>query len=132
MTVTLTGHAATDRAARWNKQLASHLGRKIDAQFDAETGTAVIHREDTALTMGATDAGIAFSVVGPDEQSVFTLTAIMQSHLERFAEKEGLRCEWDESELATRYAEALAEFEAKRAERKAAQAAADAAEAAAK
>ncbi len=122
MTTTLTGHATTDRAARWNKQLSSHLGRKIDATFDAETGTAVIRREDSVLTMTATDTGIGLEASGPSAQDVYTLTAIMQSHLERFAEKEGLTCEWDASEAATEYAATLAEFEARRAERKAAEA----------
>ncbi len=120
MTVTLTGHADTDRGARYVKQLASHLGRKIEAEFDSATGIAVVRRDDAVLTLTATDATIEFSAVGPEGQA-FMLAAVRQTHLERFAEKDGLRCRWDESELGDRYAEALAEFEARRAERKAAE-----------
>ncbi len=116
MHATITGRAATDRAARYAKQLVSHLGRKIEADFDAESGVGTLRRDESVCVMTATDATLEFAVTAADRDQMFTLMAVTQNHLERFGEKDELACVWDDPTV-------LEQYEAKRAEMLAARAA---------
>ena len=119
MTVTLTGRAATDRAARWNKQLASHLGRKIDTELGAD-GVATVHMADATavLTPTATTLELAFS--GPTETHLMRLAGVVVSHFERFGEKDGITVEWDDPDVAAEYARREAAARSERAREEAA------------
>ncbi|WP_062205839.1 DUF2218 domain-containing protein [Demequina salsinemoris] len=122
MTSTITGRAATDRAARYGKQLCSHLSRKIDAMFDAEAGTGTIRRGEAVATLTATGTALEFSLTAPTQDELFTLMFVAQSHLERFGDKDELACAWDDESVLPAYEALRAEREAERAARKAAEA----------
>ncbi len=126
MTSAITGRAATDRSARYAKQLCSHLNRKIDATFDGDAGIGTIRKDEAVATLTATDASLEFAITAPSQQEMFTLMAIAQNHLERFGEKDELACVWDDAAVVPTYeakrAEMLAKRAAERAEREAAEA----------
>lgn len=120
MTATITGRAATDRAGRYAKQLVSHLGRKIEAEFDAETGVGKLRRDESVCVLTATDATLEFAVTAADQERMFMLMAVAQNHLERFGEKDELACVWDDPTVLEEYEAKRAEMLAKRAAERAA------------
>ncbi|MDO5502970.1 MAG: DUF2218 domain-containing protein [Actinomycetia bacterium] len=93
----LTSEAAvaTDRAARYGKQLASHLGRKATAQWDEESGRgsivfgddrgrAELLAEDEALVMRV------YAAPGAEE----SLEGVLGRHLVRFGSRDELTVSW--------------------------------------
>jgi len=125
MPSTITGRAATDRAARYAKQLCSHLGRKLDASFDEAAGSGTVRRGDAVATLTSTDSSLEILVTAPSQEEMLALMAVTQNHLERFGDKDELRCVWDDESLLPAYETLRAEM---RARREAERAARDAAE----
>ncbi|WNM24811.1 DUF2218 domain-containing protein [Demequina capsici] len=115
MTSTLTGRAATDRAARYAKQLCSHLGRKLDTAFDADTGIGTIVRGGSVATLTCTETALEISVTAPTQDDLLALMAVTQNHLERFGEKNELVCVWDDATFLDEYEALRAEMNARRA-----------------
>ncbi|GAB4013891.1 DUF2218 domain-containing protein [Nocardioides ultimimeridianus] len=85
------GFSATDRAARYGKQLASHLGRKHGSTWseDEERGTITFGEGGAELV--ATPEGLEIVVTGPD---LDTLEDVVGRHLVRFGEKDELTIAW--------------------------------------
>ncbi|MCI6205493.1 MAG: DUF2218 domain-containing protein, partial [Corynebacterium glucuronolyticum] len=73
-TMTSTAHVATDRPARYGKQLASHFSHKIEASWneDSATGTAVFPIADTSdsvrCDMFAGEGQLVLVLNGPAER----------------------------------------------------------------
>ncbi|WP_084075295.1 DUF2218 domain-containing protein [Demequina sp. NBRC 110052] len=120
MTATITGRAATDRAARYAKQLVSHLGRKIEADFDPESGVGTVRRDDNVCVLTATESTLEFAITAAERDQLFGLMAVVQNHLERFGEKDELACVWDDDSILAVYGERRAEMAVKRAAERAA------------
>ena len=97
MTTSMTGRAATDRAARYAKQLCSHLGRGFDTDYHEGLGT--IRRDASVATFTATDNALEIAISATHQDDLFTLMAVSQNHLERFGDKEGLTCVWDDKSV---------------------------------
>lgn len=118
---TITARAATDRGARYAKQLASHLGRRISTSVD-DAGVASFRLDDATAVLTPTPAALEMAFSGGSEDTLGRLVAVVASHFERFASKDGVVVEWDDAAVAAEYAERKTVMEAQRAERKAAEA----------
>jgi hypothetical protein len=82
----------TEAAARYAKQLASHLGHKAEIREEAEgprviltVGSCLLVAGDRALQLHA-EAGAA--------DGLERVQQVIGSHLERFGQREGLSVEW--------------------------------------
>ncbi|SDL63963.1 hypothetical protein SAMN04488535_0261 [Corynebacterium mycetoides] len=98
--VTSTARVATERPARYAKQLASHLGRKIDTNFDAETGRGqlVFPKDDNGVPLGTCDMlcgdeVLVLAMEAPAEH-IDRAEEIVGSHLLRFGQGDGLEVGW--------------------------------------
>jgi hypothetical protein len=90
--LTSHGTAATDRPARYLKQLVQHFGNKIETEL-TEThgvikfpfGTAELFAEPGTLVARAT---------AEDAENLERLRNVVASHAERFGVKDNLTFEW--------------------------------------
>ena len=82
---TSTARVATDRPARYGKQLASHMGRKITTTWDEDSGTGSLefNREGLVLRLSATD------------EHLERLEEVVGIHLARFGAKQGMVVRWE-------------------------------------
>jgi len=85
---------ATAAPARYAKQLISHLGHKVPFTGDPATGpaTAVIGGATAGIVVG--DGVLTLLATGDDEESVARVQHVLGSHLERFAQRDGLSVQW--------------------------------------
>ncbi|GAA1260412.1 DUF2218 domain-containing protein [Kitasatospora nipponensis] len=84
---------ATDRSARYAKQLASHLGRKVTAHFDADSGRADLVFSAGTATLQAEPDALLLSVEGAADD-LAGLEDVVGRHLVRFGSKDELVVEW--------------------------------------
>ena len=83
----------TDRPHRYAKQLAAHLGRKVESSWDEEAGHG-------ALTFGAGTAtltaepGLLLLAVEGEAGQLDRLEDVVGRHLVRFGSKDELVAEW--------------------------------------
>ena len=88
----------TERARRYGHQLASHMGRKIDAQWDDESarGTLILTREGMPggeCTISCTDQHLRLELKTSPE-AVAHLEFVVGIHLARFGYHDGLEVAW--------------------------------------
>ncbi|MDN4491626.1 DUF2218 domain-containing protein [Demequina sp. SYSU T00068] len=98
MTLSTTGRFPTDRPERYLKQLCSHLGNKLDATYEGGDGRIVLGTAIARLT--ATPGSLEIAVSGAEDADVHRVMGVVGSHLDRFAQKDGVSTEWDDAELA--------------------------------
>ncbi|WP_377271375.1 DUF2218 domain-containing protein [Peterkaempfera sp. SMS 1(5)a] len=84
---------ATDRPNRYAKQLASHLGRRIDAVWDEESGTGTLAFGAGRGTLTAEPGALLLAVEG-QAADLATLEDVVGRHLVRFGAKDELVVEW--------------------------------------
>jgi len=82
----------TDRPERWVKQLASHLGRKAEVREEADA-TVLVLGGGTCRMSGGTGV-LHLSAAAPDDEALAQVEHVVGSHLERFAQAEGLTVAW--------------------------------------
>ncbi|RJL32439.1 DUF2218 domain-containing protein [Bailinhaonella thermotolerans] len=86
-------HVATERPARYLKQLCQHMGRKIQADFTEDHGKMVFPYGECELD--ARDGELVLRASAPDEDSLAKVEAVVgHHHLERFGERDGLVVTW--------------------------------------
>lgn len=90
--VTSRADVSTDQPARYAKQLASHLGRKLDFTADGAVSTAAIGAGTGQAVVG--DGVLTLLAAGPDEAAVATVEHVLGSHLLRFATREDVTVAW--------------------------------------
>ncbi|MCC5575722.1 DUF2218 domain-containing protein [Microtetraspora sp. AC03309] len=91
---TSIAYVATDAAARYAKQLASHLGRKLEAEelpdggyrLTFSAGEGVLTPEADRLVMRASAA---------DAESLGVVQDVLGRHLERFGQRNELTVTWE-------------------------------------
>lgn len=93
-----TARVSTDRPARYGKQLASHMGRKITTAWDeeAEAGSLTFDREGAVtgvVTLSSHDGVLQLDLTADDEH-LERLEQVTGIHLARFGAKEGLIVSW--------------------------------------
>ncbi|MEV7781604.1 DUF2218 domain-containing protein [Kitasatospora sp. NPDC088351] len=83
----------TDRSARYAKQLASHMGRKIEAHWSEETGRGTLAFGAGTATLEATPDALLLAVEGETEK-LPGLEDVVGRHLVRFGSRDELVVEW--------------------------------------
>ena len=93
MTPSSTATVGTDRAARYGKQLVSHLGRRATAEWDDQAGTGWIDFGESRaeLTAGPDTLDIELAAA-PD--AVARMEDVVGRHLVRFGARDELTVQW--------------------------------------
>lgn len=93
-TATSEAFVITDRAGRYGKQLASHLGRKATAEWDEENGRgSVVFGDRGRSDLVAEPDGLRMTVyatAGAEEN----LEGVLGRHLVRFGARDELVVQW--------------------------------------
>ena len=87
---------ATDRPARYGKQLVSHLGRRNGGEWSADAGTGWIDLASARATVTAVDGALHLHIDGPADE-LNRLEDVVGGHLVRFGEKDELDVTWKRS-----------------------------------
>ncbi|MFJ4192375.1 DUF2218 domain-containing protein [Kitasatospora sp. NPDC089509] len=88
-----TARVATDRSARYAKQLAAHMSRKIETSFSPETGLGTLVFRAGTATLEARPDALLLSVEG-EREDLPTLEDVVGRHLVRFGSRDELVVEW--------------------------------------
>ncbi|MFC8454002.1 DUF2218 domain-containing protein [Kitasatospora sp. NPDC057223] len=83
----------TDRAARYAKQLAAHLGRKVETHWSEETGRGELTFGGGTGTLVAEPEALLLAVEG-DTDHLPGLEDVVGRHLVRFGARDELVVEW--------------------------------------
>ena len=93
-----TARIATDRPARYGKQLTGHMGRKITTTWDetSQTGSLTFDREGavTGVVELFCHDGVLQLDLAADDAHLERLEQVTGIHLARFGAKEGLVVSW--------------------------------------
>lgn len=90
---------ATERPARYVKQLASHMGRKIDTE-ELPTGMRLTFNRDGIfrgygdLLIDDENQALVMEVRAVDNEKATGVAGVLERHLARFGEREGLVIEF--------------------------------------
>lgn len=85
----------TDRPHRYAKQLAAHLGRRIETSWDEETGTGSVKFSEGAGTASmVAEPGVLVLALDADADKLAGLEDVLGRHLIRFGAKDELTVEW--------------------------------------
>ncbi|MEV7602066.1 DUF2218 domain-containing protein [Kitasatospora sp. NPDC089797] len=88
-----TARVATDRPARYAKQLAAHMSRKVETSFSPETGRGtLVFRAGTATLEARSDA-LLLTVEG-EREDLPALEDVVGRHLVRFGARDELVVAW--------------------------------------
>ena len=98
-TIVCTAAVATERGARYGKQLVSHLGRKSVGVWDEATGSGALDMGNSAahVTQKITTDALVITVETADTD-IASCEDVVGRHLERFGERDGLRVHWVRSQ----------------------------------
>ncbi|MFF3671465.1 DUF2218 domain-containing protein [Microtetraspora malaysiensis] len=88
-------YVATDAAPRYAKQLAAHLGRKIQAEELSDGGYRLTFpgRGEGLLTPEADR--LVMRATADDEESLGAVQDVLGRHLERFGQRNQLTVTWE-------------------------------------
>ncbi|MGW7023310.1 DUF2218 domain-containing protein [Streptomyces decoyicus] len=84
---------ATDRPHRYAKQLAAHLGRRINATWDEESGQGRLAFPNGTGTLAAIPGALVLTVES-SEPNLAALEDVVGRHLVRFGLKDELVVQW--------------------------------------
>lgn len=84
---------ATDRPARYAKQLAAHMGRKIEAVFSEETGRGTLVFSAGTATLETQPDALLLTVEG-ERENLPGLEDVVGRHLVRFGARDELVVAW--------------------------------------
>lgn len=95
---TSTARVPTDRPARYGKQLASHMSRKITTAWDEETGSgSLLFNRDGQTTGSAeltSEPNTLVLTLHADDDHLEHLEDVIGRHLVRFGSKDELVVSW--------------------------------------
>lgn len=86
-------HVETQRPARYGKQLASHLGRRVDAEWNEESGHGALTFPSGTGTMTAEPGALTLALEAGDGE-LARLEDVVGRHLVRFGVKDELVVSW--------------------------------------
>lgn len=89
-----TAAVATEAAARYAKQLASHLGRKAEIRDEADGPRVVIGAGSCLLVAG--EHALELRARAETADGLERVQQVVGGHLERFGQREGLTVDWIE------------------------------------
>ncbi|MER5867760.1 DUF2218 domain-containing protein [Kitasatospora sp. NPDC002040] len=84
---------ATDRPARYGKQLAAHMSRKIKADWSEESGRGELVFGAGTATLTAEEGALLLVVEG-EQENLPQLEDVVGRHLVRFGARDELVVEW--------------------------------------
>jgi len=82
-----TAHFKTERGSQYLQQLCKHFEHKTEVTFSPTEGHCVLRSGRARLWADAT--GLRVEVTAPDEQGLAGAKRAIDSHLQRFAFREG-------------------------------------------
>ncbi|GLW75158.1 hypothetical protein Kpho02_74550 [Kitasatospora phosalacinea] len=88
-----SARVSTDRPARYAKQLAAHMGRKVPAEWSEETGRGSLVFGAGRAELTAEDGALLLSVEGAEE-ALDRLEDVVGRHLVRFGTRDELVVAW--------------------------------------
>ena len=99
-TIVSTAGVATERGARYGKQLVSSRGRISVGVWDEASGSGALDMGNSAahVTLKSTTDALVITVEAADTD-VAAYQDIVGRHLERFGERDGLKVHWVRSEV---------------------------------
>ncbi|MFF3500366.1 DUF2218 domain-containing protein [Streptomyces sp. NPDC003247] len=83
----------TDRPHRYGKQLAAHLGRRAESNWDEEKGVGSITFPQGTGTLTATEDALLLTL-DTEAEHLDRLEDVMGRHLVRFGTRDELVVEW--------------------------------------
>ncbi|MFL6073647.1 MAG: DUF2218 domain-containing protein [Mycobacteriales bacterium] len=83
----------TDRAARYIKQLVSHLGHRASTEL-ADDGTGTVTVGNGHCTMTPTEHSLNLAATADDEETLARIQDVVGRHLIRFAPQEAVEVTW--------------------------------------
>ncbi|MBL4811663.1 MAG: DUF2218 domain-containing protein [Rhodobacteraceae bacterium] len=90
----LTGRFTTPNASKYIAQLCKHFAHRIATEHDANTGTAALPSGPASMIAHPDHLEIKIELA--DEALLGQAKSVIDSHLERFAFREGFsHMEWD-------------------------------------
>lgn len=96
---TSTARVATDRPARYGKQLANHMGRKITTTWDEGSGTGSLEFNREGPTTGVVelscDGEVLVLRLSATDEHLERLEEVVGIHLARFGAKQGMVVRWE-------------------------------------
>ncbi|WKD57907.1 hypothetical protein CAPI_06835 [Corynebacterium capitovis DSM 44611] len=95
--ITSTARVRTERAGRYGKQMASHFGRKIEAEWDPDAMRGqLVFPSDGAPTTCDMLCGedVLMLTLQATPENVERMEGVVGRHLERFGERDGLVVTW--------------------------------------
>jgi hypothetical protein len=93
---TSTATVATSRAARYGKQLVSHLGRRSVGNWGESTGSGTLEMGQGAarVALSSTPQALVITVEAGDAE-IANYEDVVARHLERFGERDELHVHWE-------------------------------------
>lgn len=91
--VTSRAQVVTDRPGRYARQLASHMARKIDAEWDQDAAVGSMTFPSGHGRLRAGDGVLHLGVDG-EAEDIEHLETVVGQHLVRFGAKDELVVEW--------------------------------------
>ncbi|MFD8754989.1 DUF2218 domain-containing protein [Kitasatospora sp. NPDC059577] len=88
-----TARVTTDRPGRYAKQLAAHMGRKIETSYSEETGRGTLVFGAGTATLEAQPDALLLTVEG-ERDKLPGLEDVVGRHLVRFGSRDELVVEW--------------------------------------
>jgi hypothetical protein len=93
---TSTATVATSRAARYGKQLVSHLGRRSVGNWDESTGSGTLEMGTGAAHVALSSTPQALVIrAEAGEAEIANYEDVVARHLERFGERDELHVHWE-------------------------------------
>lgn len=96
-TITSTASVATDRPARYGKQLVSHLTRRVTGEWDDDAGSGFIEFTGGRVTLTSADGALGLALAA-GEDDVARLEDVVGRHLVRFGTRDELVVRWTRSD----------------------------------
>lgn len=90
--LTARADVRTAAAARYAKQLVSHLGHKVEFTTEGATSTAAIGAGTGSVQVG--DGVLTLLAQGPDAEALDRVQDVLGGHLERFGRRDELAVVW--------------------------------------
>lgn len=100
--ITSVARVATDRPARYGKQLVSHLTRRLTGSWDADAETGALALGDGGDHADlATESGALLLTIQADPAQLDRWEDVLGRHLVRFGAKDELVATWTRSDGST-------------------------------
>ncbi|PTW50236.1 DUF2218 domain-containing protein [Rhodovulum kholense] len=94
-----TGVFATQKASSYLQQLCKHFAHKVEVEYDADRGRVALPPGEASLE--AADGVLSVTVSGADAAALELARNIVDSHLARFAFREGFeKMDWNGAKAA--------------------------------